>query len=537
MPPPVISPPVLIKAFHIRGFTLRSEARDFLLRLFRTDSSLVLDTIVSKICAYMTEVNQSLITTALINSALNQTANHINPESFFNFLDQSKAHYLEFDVISTSYNLIKSSNSKCIGSSDHLRSKYTNHYSLLSRSLELFGLKSSSEFRYNSKPIKLASVEKKGGQVVKTVGMLILTADATWQLEDPEKSVQLVIPEQVREREVHGFLSDGCWVIATGLYDIKDRVFVVSELQLPPVVPRLKLLSDVSVVTRRSLFGFSSATEEEIVNKSKGSSELSEMSLLVFIDVNLDVAGCVDKLIAALQRLNEAIVAGSHRHPFAIVLMGNFLKNYDSPFATGNFDVLSALMVSFFNQISVFSELFSKTKIVLIPGPKDVYIPESLPRLALPLNLQSAVKSTPVIGQQVIFLGSPGRLQLLDREIVFHRDDISTHLSRTTSVRPNQSLFVPSHLARTILSQGHLCPCPTIKRPINWKFDHELRLFPLPSILVLGDLYCGSMNEEIEGTRVVNSDGSFSKDSAFLTINPFRDVGNSFGCVEFNKFD
>ena len=45
------------------------------------------------------------------------------------------------------------------------------------------------------------------------------------------------------------------------------------------------------------------------------------------------------------------------------------------------------------------------------------------------------------------------------------------------------------HLIKTVLDQGHLCPLPVTIRPVYWNYDHALRLYPPPDLLILADTH------------------------------------------------
>lgn len=64
-------------------------------------------------------------------------------------------------------------------------------------------------------------------------------------------------------------------------------------------------------------------------------------------------------------------------------------------------------------------------------------------------------------------------------------------MKKFVSVRPSmaQSLSDELQLVQTILDQAHLCPLPPSTRPTLWEYDHALRLYPMPSALVLADKY------------------------------------------------
>lgn len=73
-------------------------------------------------------------------------------------------------------------------------------------------------------------------------------------------------------------------------------------------------------------------------------------------------------------------------------------------------------------------------------------------------------------------------------------------------------------LVKTILDQGHLCPLPLTSRPIHWRFDHALRLYPMPDVVVLAD-HTEQYNWRYEDCLVLNP-GSFPTDSSFVVYRP-----------------
>ena len=158
-------------------------------------------------------------------------------------------------------------------------------------------------------------------------------------------------------------------------------------------------------------------------------------------------------------------------------------------------------------------------------------------RPRLPKNLtkdfETAVKNA-------TFTTNPCRIQFCTKEIVVIREDILTKMCRTLIKDPpstvkenrfkqltvNVRLHYPFYavmstfdrlidwltcfgicaviehdirrlidwfdssvqLAKTILSQGHLCPLPSHVLPVHWSYDHALRLPALPDLIVTADL-------------------------------------------------
>lgn len=42
---------------------------------------------------------------------------------------------------------------------------------------------------------------------------------------------------------------------------------------------------------------------------------------------------------------------------------------------------------------------------------------------------------------------------------------------------------------KTILSQGHLTPLPLYVCPVYWAYDHTLRVYPVPDVIIFADKY------------------------------------------------
>lgn len=46
-----------------------------------------------------------------------------------------------------------------------------------------------------------------------------------------------------------------------------------------------------------------------------------------------------------------------------------------------------------------------------------------------------------------------------------------------------------AQFAKTLISQGHLCPLPLHVCPVYWPYDNGLRLYPLPDLVVCADKF------------------------------------------------
>ena len=99
-----------------------------------------------------------------------------------------------------------------------------------------------------------------------------------------------------------------------------------------------------------------------------------------------------------------------------------------------------------------------------------------------------------------------------------------THDGRCTELPTSSTTPCPNkvrsteHLVKTLLDQSHLCPLPLRVSPVYWKYDHALRLYPLPDVMVLADFYDQYLwcYEEC----VALNPGSFPTEFSFVVYRP-----------------
>lgn len=121
-----------------------------------------------------------------------------------------------------------------------------------------------------------------------------------------------------------------------------------------------------------------------------------------------------------------------------------------------------------------------------------------------------------------IFTSNPCRIQYGTQEIVVLREDILTkmcrnalHFPETDDIPQQVSRFLEDtwridvlndfrknnlQFAKTLTSQGHLCPLPGEICPIYWPHDHALYLYPLPDFVVVGDRFGGFLAQHMDCT-------------------------------------
>jgi len=74
------------------------------------------------------------------------------------------------------------------------------------------------------------------------------------------------------------------------------------------------------------------------------------------------------------------------------------------------------------------------------------------------------------------------------------------------------------HLVKTLLDQSHLCPLPLRVNPVYWQYDHALRLYPLPDVVVLADFY--DQYHWCYEECVALNPGSFPTEFSFVVYRP-----------------
>lgn len=93
-------------------------------------------------------------------------------------------------------------------------------------------------------------------------------------------------------------------------------------------------------------------------------------------------------------------------------------------------------------------------------------------------------------------------------------------MRRHALLPPTTASDLPPHaqLVQTVLDQAHLCPVPPTLQPVYWDYDHAMRLYPLPDVLILAD-DCDEYHWTYEGCAVFNP-GSFPRETGFSVYHP-----------------
>lgn len=321
------------------------------------------------------------------------------------------------------------------------------------------------------------------------LGMLTQLKEGRFYLEDPTGCVELDLSNCVYHM---GLFVENSLVLAEGIYE--DKIFHVDGIGFPP----LETSRD-----SRTYFGNVNFFGGPSSVCAKGSVKMQAMmgehrdAMFVFLsDVHLDDPKVMEKLSTLLTGYADA-------PPTAFIFMGNFSSKPYGPYRNQKvketFTALGDLILGF-------PDLVEKSQFLFVPGSQDPGSANILPRPPLP----SAV--TVGVGERIPsaqFCSNPTRIQFCTQEMVIYCDDIMSKLCRNCVKFPSKSANLPSHFVKTILSQAHLCPLPLHVRPVYWKHDHTLWLYPLPDLVVLGDK-CDPFTETLNDCTVANV-GSFVK--------------------------
>ncbi|KAJ1833473.1 DNA-directed DNA polymerase epsilon, subunit B, partial [Coemansia sp. RSA 2703] len=188
------------------------------------------------------------------------------------------------------------------------------------------------------------------------------------------------------------------------------------------------------------------------------------------------------------------------------------------PFVPGSGDTAQYKdnMTALGQLIGTFPEIARNSHFVFVPGNNDPWGQGALPKPPI------ASYFTKRLGNRVTnvtFTTNPCRIKYCTHEIVVFREDLLKRIRRNSVLPPTEGTEIVKHLVRTVIDQGHLCPLPQRIRPIYWAYDHAMRLYPIPDVLILADRF-DSYSINYESCHCINP-GSFSSgDFSFFMYFP-----------------
>ncbi|TRY54201.1 hypothetical protein DNTS_030465, partial [Danionella cerebrum] len=257
----------------------------------------------------------------------------------------------------------------------------------------------------------------------------------------------------------------------SGWYE--DGVLHISAFGFPPTEP--------SSFTRTyfgnlNFFGGPSRTAVKSSVKLQELEQQNQDAMMVILsDVWVDRA-------EVLESLHTLFSGYSAMPPTCFILCGNFSS---APYGTNRIRTLKDSFRALADLICEFPSIHNSSRFVFVPGPEDPGPSSVLPRPPLAQNI------TEEFTQKVpfsIFSTNPCRLQYCSQEMLVFREDLISKMCRNCVRLPSSSsLEVPGHLVRTVLSQGHLTPLALQVSPVHWAFDHAMRVYPVPDMIIFAD--------------------------------------------------
>ncbi|KAJ7581093.1 DNA polymerase alpha/epsilon subunit B-domain-containing protein [Mycena floridula] len=316
----------------------------------------------------------------------------------------------------------------------------------------------------------------RAGQRFLLLGMLAHSKEGKICIEDAEGRVELDFSKLNEPGE--GFFTEGCIALVEGEYTEEGTLEIIAMGQ-PPCETR---------ETARSIYGHvdflgkgATSLLEDAQLASRVADELSDMHFFFLSDVWLDDP----QTLPGLQKMLDNCIE-SNFIPKVIVLCGNFTSRSisngrDMARYQENFDALADLLASY-------PLVVRSTHIILVPGPLDITGSRTLPQRPILSSFLSRLKSKIPLVQ---FATNPCRIKFFHQEIVIFREDLMAKMVRNTiGVKPKAGgEELKRFLVQSILDQAHLCPLTVHIQPTLADFDGALRLYPLPSTLILADKY------------------------------------------------
>ncbi|KAH9853528.1 epsilon DNA polymerase [Lenzites betulinus] len=341
-------------------------------------------------------------------------------------------------------------------------------------------------------------------------GMLTHSKEGKLCLEDQDGLVELDFSQLDQPSE--GLFTEGCLALVEGDYT-EDATLLVIAIGHPPCESR---------ETARSIFGHvdflgkgATTLLEDKQFAARVQLELADLRFFVLSDVWLDRP---DTLLG-LRKLFDNCMENSFI-PKVIILCGNF-TSVGIPQGNGrevrryqeHFDALADVIASY-------PLITRSTHFVMVPGPLDITLNSVLPRRPLLSSFISRLKSRV---PNIHFTTNPCRIKFFEQEIVVFREDLMSRMLRNlVGVKPDvKNDDLKRYLVQTVLDQSHLMPINVSIQPTLSEYDHALRLYPLPTAVVLADKY-DRYQMTYEGCHVFNPGRFLGNTLTFSAYAPAR---------------
>ncbi|KAF8195788.1 DNA polymerase alpha/epsilon subunit B-domain-containing protein [Mycena galopus ATCC 62051] len=311
----------------------------------------------------------------------------------------------------------------------------------------------------------------RAGERFLLLGMLAHSKEGKLCIEDADGSVELDYAKL--DEPGDGLFTEGSFALVEGEYT-EDGTLEIIAIGQPPCEPR---------ETARSIYGhidFLGKGSTSLLEDSQFSvrirEELSDLNFFFLSDVWLDHP----KTLPALQKMFNNCVE-NHFVPKLIVLCGNFTsrsishgQGRDVQRYQENFDALADLIASY--PLITRSTHLCSFRAARHNNEFNLASPALVIKLCRPLKAKIP---------KVHFATNPCRIKFFDQEIVVFREDSMAKMLRNV-VADDLKKFVRCFLE---FFQWPSMPLTVNIQATLSDYDHSLRLYPLPTALVLADKY------------------------------------------------
>lgn len=471
--------------FKMRGLILRPESSRFLLQVLESVSPAELEEVLERVLDSVEKqpLSSSMVDLCVLEAAVqdcsqscDETIDHV-----FNIIGAFDVPRFIFSTERKKFVPISMTNHplpKLCGQARDKAELFRERYTILQQRThrhELFTPpvigsaqdEGRNKFQLKTVEALLGSSARLGEVIV--LGMITQLREGKFYLEDPSGTVQL----DISKAQFHsGLYTESCFVLAEGWYE--DSVFHVSAFGFPPTEPSSFTRAYFGNV---NFFGGPSSTAVKASAKLKQLEEENEDAMFVLVsDVWLDS-------VEVLEKIHTMFSGYSALPPTCFIFCGSFSS---APYGRTQLRSLRDSFKALADLICEFPSIHSSSRFVFVPGPEDPGPGAVLPRPPLAEHITEEFQQRVPLS---VFTTNPCRIQYCSQELVIIREDLVNKMCRNCVRLPSSSLDIPTHFVKTVLSQGHLTPLPLYVCPVFWAYDHTLRLYPVPDVIVFADKY------------------------------------------------
>ncbi|XP_029396536.1 DNA polymerase epsilon subunit 2 isoform X1 [Mus pahari] len=474
-----------VSAFKLRGLLLRSEATKYLTEALQSVTELELEEILGKIIDTVEKqpLSSNMIERSVVEAAVQECSQSVDEtmEHVFNIIGAFDIPHFIYNSERKKFLPLSMTNHAAptlFGTARDKAELYLERYTILHQRThrhELFTPpvigshpeESGSKFQLKTIETLLGSTSKVGDVIV--LGMITQLKEGKFFLEDPTGTVQL----DLSKAQFHsGLYTEACFVLAEGWFE--DQVFHANAFGFPPTEPSSTTRAYYGNI---NFFGGPSNASVKTSAKLRQLEEENKDAMFVIVsDVWLDQ-------VQVLEKLHVMFSGYSPAPPTCFILCGNFSS---APYGKNQVQALKDSLKSLADIICEYPSIHQSSRFVFVPGPEDPGFGTILPRPPLAESITQEFRQRVPFS---VFTTNPCRIQYCTQEIIIFREDLVNKMCRNCVRFPSNSLDIPTHFVKTILSQGHLAPLPLYVCPVYWAYDYTLRVYPVPDLLVIADKY------------------------------------------------